>query len=200
MTTQDLQTLLYDGIDGYALSSAGRERYASYSENFTYGEVTPEVTANMLSAANAQPGEVFYDLGAGTGKGVLYAAFMSDLGKCVGIELIDELHGAAQNALARYNAEVRPVLPAHKQDQDIRFICGDMLAHDFSDGDIVFMHCTCFSPDLMQQITRLCEGLKAGSRVITVSKGLESPHFQLVLTQPCQMAWGSATLYYYQRS
>jgi len=71
---------------------------------------------------------------------------------------------------------------------------------DFGDADIVYTHCTCFSPVLMDAVTRRCERLKSGARVITVSKGLaESPAFTLRTMQPCQMAWGCATLYFYDR-
>ena len=68
-----------------------------------------------------------------------------------------------------------------------------MLEVDFSDADIIFTHCTCFSPELMDGITARFNQLKAGARVITVSKGLTSPLFVPIATQTTQMAWGTAT-------
>src|SRR5437867_2140564 len=85
-----LQGMLYGDIDGYSLSSRGRERTGNHGENMTYGEVTPEVMDQLMTMAAAKPDETFYDLGAGTGKGVLYSALMSDLGRCTGIELLQE--------------------------------------------------------------------------------------------------------------
>ena len=199
MTAQDLQDLLFSGVDGYSLSSRGRERASNYTENMTYGEITPDVTRQMLTAVGAKDGETFYDLGAGTGKGVIYAAFLFNLGKSVGVELLEELAGAAQQVLDKYNNEIRPQLPPEKHTQHIAIVNDDMLKHDFSDADIVYTHCTCFSPELMAGITQRCEQLKPGARVITVSKGMESPHLQYIGSEPCQMGWGCATLYFYKR-
>lgn len=194
-----LQSMLYGDIDGYSLSSRGRERAGIHSENMTYGEVTPEVMASIMDAVHAKQGEAFYDLGAGTGKGVLYAAIMSDVAKAVGVELLPELHGASQLAHQRYKDLVLPKLPAEKKAQHVEFVCGDMLVVDFADADIVFTHCTCFSPVLMDGITAKFNQLKKGARVITVSKGISSPYYTATGSMTVQMAWGTATAYFYEK-
>ncbi len=200
LDTAALQSMLYADVDGYALSSRGRERAGIHTENMTYGEVTPEVMATLMDAVKAKPGENFYDLGAGTGKGVLYSSLVSDLGRCVGIELLPELHEASKLAQQRYVEQVLPRLPASKQDQKIEMICGDMLQVDFSDADIIFTHCTCFSQPLMDAITQKFNQLKKGARVITVSKGLTSPLYAAVGSHTVQMAWGTATAYLYEKT
>jgi SAM-dependent methyltransferase len=199
LTWEQLMNTLYADIDGYGLSSRARERTGDYGENLTYGEVSPESMSQLLTAIQAKPGEVFYDLGAGTGKGVMYAALLSSLGKCVGIELLDELFSSSILALDRYRNHVLPMLPAERQLQQIQYRLGDMKIEDISDADIVFAHCTCWSPDLMAAITEKFNQLKPGARVITVSKGLESPYFAHTGTEMCQMAWGSATMYYWTK-
>ena len=200
-TSASVQSLLYDGIDGYALAAAGRERRANFGENFTYGDVTMGSMLQMLELTGAAAGETFYDLGAGTGKGVLYAALLSDFGRCVGIELVEELHGASAEALERYRARLLPALPERKRAQAIEMLLADLLETDFSDADVVFSHCTCFPEELMAKIAGRCERLKSGSRVVTVSKALpEAPHMTLSAVAPCQMAWGSASLYVYRRA
>lgn len=199
LDTAALQSLLFGDIDGYSLSSRGRERAGVHTENMTYGEVTPEVMELLMTAANAKAGENFYDLGAGTGKGVLYSSLMSDLGRCVGIELLPELHEASKLAHSRYNEHLLPKLPASKQAQKVEMLCGDMLEIDFSDADIIFTHCTCFSAPLMDAITEKFNKLKKGARVITVSKGLTSPHYVATVTHTVQMAWGTATAYLYEK-
>ncbi len=197
LDTQKVQQMLYGDIDGYSLSKRGREKVANFSENMTYGEVTPEVMEQLMTAVDAAPGEVFYDLGAGTGKAVIYAALMSDLQKSTGIELLEELHAASQLAASRYRDQVLPLLPDAKHQQSLAFVRGDMLATDFSDANIVFIHCTCFSMSLMDPLTEKFNQLKSGTRVITVSKGLHSPCYTPICTQECPMAWGSATAYCY---
>ncbi len=194
-----LQNMLFADIDGYSLSSRGRERNTSHPDSMTYGETTPEVMDALMRAVDAKPGENFYDLGAGTGKGVLYAALTSDIGKAVGIELLDELHGASRLALDRYKAQVSPLLPAHKQSQHIDFMCGDMLKIDYSDADIVYTHCTCFAQPLMDGITDRFNQFKDGARIITISKGITSPCYEAMGSMTVDMAWGTATAYMYRK-
>lgn len=59
---------------------------------------------------------------------------------------------------------------ARRQDCTLRFVCGDATAIDWSDSDVVFLHATCFSDDLMDKIARTGEKMKPGSFFITVSK------------------------------
>ncbi len=199
LTTAQVLDILYGDVDGYGLSTKGRERIQNYGEDFTYGEVTPEVMWNVMHAVGAQPGEVFYDLGSGTGKGVLFSGLLFDFAKCVGIEYLHELNESAKTAHARYQGYVLPLLPPEKSGQEMNFICGDMREQDISDADIVFTHCTCFSPALMDGMRAKLEGLKIGARVITVSRELGSPHYTYLGMIPVQMAWGAATAYLYQR-
>lgn len=198
LDTQGLLKLLYGDVDGYGLSNAGRERMGVTGEDFVYGEVTPEVIWDLLKTVNVQPGETFYDLGSGTGKGVLFASLLSDLGKSVGIELLRELHDSANIAFTRYRERILPHLP-EKHWQEIEYRCADMLEQDIADADIVFAHCTCWSPRLMDGITEKFARLRPGARVITVSKELQSPHYRSQGSMICQMAWGTATAYFWER-
>ncbi len=200
LTAQDLLAALYGDVQGYALSSAGRSRIARESDPaFTYGEVTPEAIEFMMSQVQPKEGEVFYDLGAGTGKGVMFSAFLSPFAKAVGIELLDELWASANDTLAKYEQNVKPNLPLEKQMQKIEFRKGDIFVEDISDGDVVFSHCTCFDDELMAKLTKQCETLKSGARVITVTKGINSPLFTTLGTMPFRMAWGDATVCFYQK-
>ena len=193
-----LLQILYGDVDGYGLSNQGRERAGVHMESMTYGEVTPDVMMELMQTANAQPGQVFYDLGSGTGKPALFASMLTDLGKCVGIELLPELNDAAQMVLQRYQDQILPYLP-QKHWQQIEYRCADMMEQDISDADIVFTHCTCFAPMLMDAIRAKCEQLKVGAIVITISKELGSPLFAHADTRVVQMAWGTATAYFWKK-
>lgn len=200
ITAQTILDTLYGDVQGYALSSSGRSRIAREADPaFTYGEVTPEAIEYIVSQAQPKQGEVFYDLGSGTGKGVMFASFFGNFAKSIGIELLDELWSSANHTLSRFESELKPHLPVEKQFQEIEFRNGDIFTQDISDGDVVFSHCTCFDDELMAKLTRQCETLKSGSRVITVTKGLNSPEFIALGTTPFRMAWGDATICFYQR-
>ncbi len=200
MNLATLQQTLYADVPGYSLSSAGRTKIErEWDSSLTYGEVTPEAVETMLSQVTAKDGEVFYDLGCGTGKAVIFAAFLHNFARCVGIDLVWDLWQAADQVRARYETEIQPLFPAERQGQQISFINGNFLEQDISDADIVFTHCTCFGEDLMQGITAKVEQLKPGARVITVTKSLLSPVYESLGSLPYRMAWGESTLHFHRR-
>lgn len=201
MTTDQLIALedrLFSDIQGYTLSSTGRIKLQREADPaFTYGEVTPDSMQMMIDSVQPQPGEVFYDLGSGTGKAVIFAAILGDFARCTGIELVEDLWQAANTARERYEAEVKMNLG--KSSQQVSFINGNMFDQDLSDGGVVFTHCTCFDDEMMARISQKLETLKPGSRVITVTKGLVSPEFELMGSVPYRLGWGEATVCFYRR-
>ncbi|OGK25231.1 hypothetical protein A3C25_04265 [Candidatus Roizmanbacteria bacterium RIFCSPHIGHO2_02_FULL_38_11] len=140
---------LYSGVDGYDISSKARKNLPYASKAHTYGEVTPEGFDKILKDAETKSGGVFYDLGSGTGKAVILASLFGNFSKLVGIEIIKGLYHTSKNILARFDPEVKPILPLEKQKQTIKFINSDFLEFDFSDADVVFTHSTCFYDELM---------------------------------------------------
>jgi hypothetical protein len=199
MTTAEVMEALYGEVQGYSLSSAGRAKLGRESDPvLTYGEVTPECMEQMMDAANVQPGEVFYDLGCGTGKAVVLSAFLRPFKRCVGVELVEDLYNSAIGAGARYMAEIKPQL-ADRENQNVEFVLGSMFEQDYSDGDVFYTHCTCFDDDMMNRISVMLEKCKPGTRVMTITKGLTSPQFELVQSAPIRMGWGEATMYLYKK-
>ena len=201
MTTATLQDLLFSDVAGYTLSAAGKAVIGREADPaLTYGECTPEAVAEILALTGAKPGEVFYDLGSGTGKMVVYAAFLVALKKSVGIELLPELHEAAQMVGERYRKEIQPQLSDERRDTSLEYRLGDIFTSDYSDADIVVSHCcTCFDDALMQRLSDKLEECKPGTRIATITRGLSSPVFEPVSVSTCQMGWGTATVNVYRR-
>ncbi len=201
ITAQHILDTLYGDVQGYSLSSQGRTRIAREADPaFTYGEVTPEAIEYIVTQVQPKEHEVFYDLGAGTGKGVVFASFFGPFSRSIGIELLPELWAAASDTATRYELEVKPQLPPHKHGQQIEFRNGDIFVQDISDADVVFSHCTCFDDELMGKLSDQCRTLKSGARIVTVTKGLVGPEFIALGTTPFRMAWGDATICFYQRA
>lgn len=197
---RELETRLFGDVAGYSLASAGRQRLGVDGNSyFTYGEVSPEAVQLIVEKSEAKPGEVFCDLGSGTGKAVVLAAAMHPFAKAYGIDLLCELTEAANRVADTYHATVRPALGEAWSAQEVAFLTGDIFATDWRDSDIVFSHCTCFDDELMQQLTNSCLHLKPGSRIVTVTKGLRSDEFDLYHSQPQRMGWGDATMFFYRR-
>ena len=72
----------------------------------TYGEVDLEGFAEVLLSVAPQPGEVFVDLGSGTGRAVFCAAAVAPWKQVVGVEYVKDLHSSAQRMAADFQAKV----------------------------------------------------------------------------------------------
>ena len=188
---------LYGNINGYTISAKARSTIPHPDRAFTYGEVAPESFYEILLNVTPQKGEVFYDLGSGTGKAVILASLFFEFSKCIGIETLEGLYEASKEILIRFNHESSLILGANNKVTD--FILSDFLEYDFSDGDIFFVHSTCFQDELMDQLSKKLECLKKGARVITVTKTITSSAFQEIQHKDTNMSWGKATVYYYKR-
>ncbi len=199
----DLVKKIFDGlyaeVDGYSLSALARGKLNYSDKTLTYGEVIPESFYKILSETQPKKGEIFYDLGSGTGKAVFLAALFFDFSRSVGIEILEDLHQAARRILLRYNQEIKKSLPSEKQKQVIDFIKTNFFDFDFSDGDVIFAHCTCLYDQMMEALSQKLEGLKKGTRVITTTKTLSSCQFIQRKVEAFQMGWGKSTVYFYEK-
>ncbi|MBI4009349.1 hypothetical protein HY357_03885 [Candidatus Roizmanbacteria bacterium] len=192
-------TSLYSGVDGYSISSKARKSLPYASKAHTYGEITPEGFSAILSDINLKPSGVFYDLGSGTGKGVILASIFGDFSKMIGIEILKELYETAKKVLKSYDQVVRPILPDEKKNQVLDFINADFLEYDFSNADVIFCHSTCFYDELMIALERKCMNLKKGTKIILVTKTFQSPFFKLLKSGEYPMTWGKATVNFYEK-
>ena len=190
---------LYTGVNGYTISSGARKNLPYASKAHTYGEVTPEGFSKILSDADAKSGGKFCDLGSGTGKAVVLASLFGNFSKLVGIEIIKDLYESSKNILARFDPEVRPILPIDRQNQVIDFVNSDFLEYDFSDADVVFTHSTCFYDELMLALERKCATLKKGTKILLATKTFQSPLFRFLKSGEYPMTWGKATVNFYEK-
>jgi SAM-dependent methyltransferase len=190
---------LYKGVDGYGIWDRNRWFHKEHLESLGYGEVGPDGFLDALRRAAPQPGEVFYDLGSGTGKAVFLAAMLFDFKKAVGIELMDSLGLVARKLLAKYDATYRPEMPEAQQHQELAFIDGSFLEKDFSDADVVFTHSTLFSPPLWDKLVARMESLKPGARVVCATKDITSEAFELKEDFRVVMPWGAPHMKLYVR-
>jgi predicted RNA methylase len=189
---------LYSPINGYKLSAIGKTEVKHNKKELTYGEVSPEAFYTILKSLPFKSNGVFYDLGSGTGKAVILAALLFNFSKCVGIELLEPLHNAAQDIQLRFEKEIQSLIHNYEE-KKIEFICEDFLFYDFSDANIIFTHSTCFTEDLWVKLTEKFEQLKNDTLIITVTRTLISENLQLIKTREYGMAWGRATVHIYKK-
>jgi len=196
---QEIFEQLYSGFSGYDIARHEKERMGLQEAATTYGEVIPPAFHDVMLAASPKEGEVFFDLGSGTGKATFLAALAFPFRRVVGIELLPGLGDAARKVLSHYDAEIRPRLGPEHQQQRIDFIDGDFLATDLSEADVLFAHGTCYGPELIAKLTHKLEELKPGARVVMAGQTLTSPELVFQKMKVMKTDWGSALAAVYQR-
>ncbi len=190
---------LYDKMDGRALSLKGREDQELKSKSYVYGEVVPDSFYEMIQDAQPQPGQIFYDLGSGTGKAVVLAHLFFDFSQCIGIELVDTLYNGSIDVLKQFDNEIKPTIAKEVENKQIKLIHGSFLDIDLRNADFVFMNSTCFQDDLMQLLEVKLEELRPHATVISLSKMLKSPAFQQYKHKLYEFSWGQATAFYHRK-
>ncbi len=179
-------------INGFSLSRSARTETDACE--YVYGEIDSTSWIALLSLTHPNPNTIFYDLGSGTGKTVLACAMVFDVKKSCGIELFPILHHAALDQLAHLKAHPDYQICA----QNIEFICGDFLVANLADATLIFLSATGLFGDLWLQINQHLEQLTQRPLIITTTKRLISPKFQLRHQTRVQMSWGVVNAYIQQ--
>ena len=171
---------------GYMLSQSSAERQGiarvTDAADLTYGDVPFSCMTQVLCAAiDGTPGGVFVDLGSGIGRGVLAAALLHNFSRCVGVELLQELHEAALEPARRF-AELRAAILAAESGAmpnfnlvagAVELHCGDLFDHPLADATLVFVCCVTWGPAIMQRLAaKLATELPEGARIVTVGQRL----------------------------
>ncbi len=191
---------LYSNVNGYYVSMNAKRKLAYTDKTLTYGEVLFDSFSEILFEAAPKTGEVFYDLGSGTGKAVLIANLLFPFSKTVGVELLKDINDVALQVAQRFDSEFKHAISKEKKLPELHYIEGNFLSYDFSDADIIFSHCTCHPDELIKIFSKRCdELLKTGARVITVTKPLFSEKFRLIKSKDYKMGWGEGTVLFYEK-
>ena len=199
--TQDFPATL-----GKDISKKERSENSLSNASLTYGEVeflSLGETFEIIKAVHGEikPGGIFYDLGSGSGKGVISAALLHNFTKCVGIEILQGLFAVSERLKTNYD-QIRLSLMEENRDlwqslPDVEFVNGDLFRVDWSDADVIFMNSTCFDIGMMDAIA-MCQ-VKAGTWGITLTKSLASSKWKVVQSFRKRMSWGEATVYIHIR-
>jgi Histone methylation protein DOT1 len=215
---------------GKELSTNERDLKGLRSATLVYGEIAFEPFAITLQKIHdlygglRAPGFRFYDLGSGCGKAVFAAALLHPWESCTGIELLEDLHGAANRMLNEVwrNDSFQEELPSSirysndddeehhesasatgagttgfvpKPKQRINFVQGDITKIEWSDGDVVFANSTCYDEPLMRELAVIADRMKVGSFFLSLTRKLPSAKFLILESVLSGMSWGGATIY-----
>jgi hypothetical protein len=87
----------FNDTDGQIISQRERSRLLLEDQHFTYGEIDPNSFIQILRDGEAFDGQIFYDLGSGSGKSLVTAALSGfSFLKVVGIEYLSGLCDASK--------------------------------------------------------------------------------------------------------
>jgi hypothetical protein len=169
----------------------------SNDNSLVYGEVEFASFLNLLQFFPKSKGGVFYDLGSGSGRAVFTVRFTLDFDRCIGIELLPNLHKLAVDVTEIYDQNFRHKLAL----QSVEFYCEDVLKYDWSDATVIFTCSTCFEDDLIFAIGEKAKDLQQGADLITLKKftGIDPDAFDIIQETVCPMSWGDADVFVYRR-
>lgn len=189
---------------GKHLANEGKlhmDEAARKSSSLVYGEIDFFSFAAIMEKIAPRPGELFVDLGHGTGRAVVAASLLygQTLGRCYGIELVPELHRGSVDVVEAYHRMIREhPLYFSQHEAIVEVEEGDFLSEEcfnWTTADIVFVNSTCFDLPLMERLAEKAERLEPGTRIVTLTKKLPSDKFAVVEQKQYAMSWGPATCY-----
>ena len=165
------------------------------NKDFVYGEIDFLSFCTILERAEPQGGDVFYDLGSGSGKAVFTAALFFDLSKAYGIELLPLLYTKAIAQLKKATVLFQNIKTGVeesylKQVATIQFIHHNFLDYDFADANIIYVAATCFTDSTWEKLIHKMAGLKSGTRIIVATKNIQHERFEVMYQGTELMSWG----------
>jgi hypothetical protein len=183
---------IYDGKNAFVIPSEEIDLIHKSGGNPTYGEITPQALRTLLTDLQLDGKDVFYGLGSGSGKEVLYVALATPA-KAVGVELSETRYNMAQSAK-------QTIQKAHNiyLGNKVRFINKNILqVRNMKRATVVFINNLCFSDKFMEQMAQKFKSLKDGATILSIGKQLpERPFYQLKQVYNLPMTWSSSTPVY----
>lgn len=186
------------GITGYNVAQEDVAVVREAGGDPTYGEITfPSKQKLFFEYVPLTKNDVFYDLGSGAGKLVMWVYLATPVKKAVGIELSKIRCELAQRAKKLTQEEIIPCCSDIKNIVDcikepnriIEFRNEDITKADIHDATVIFICATCFPEELMAKLTKRFAQLKDGLRVVTLKKLANDPSLHLIATYKMKMSW-----------
>ena len=150
----------------------------------------------------------FYDLGSGTGKAVIAMSLIFRFKRLIGIEFLENLYKLSLGIKQNYDKTIGNKFENYRQffnfdtPNQIEFLQGDFLKHNWEDTSIIFINSTCYSINLMNNIANKAnKECKSGTIIITFTKRLTALSVDWELRDGFRrlMSWGIATIYIHRR-
>ena len=193
-TTQEINQIIdevYTDVSGFSIAMHEREFIEDQGGNPTYGEITSDSVAKLLSDLHLTAKDYFFDLGSGVGKVCVQAALTTPA-YAIGIELSPTRYQGAQ--LIKEELIKRKILT---NPDKLMFIEQNIINADLSKATVIFMCSTCFSDSLMETLAnKMAHECNSGLRVITLKSLPQHAQFTLIKTYELPMTWSQGSPVY----
>eukprot|EP00826_Nyctotherus_ovalis_P049655 TRINITY_DN6018_c0_g3_i2.p1 TRINITY_DN6018_c0_g3~~TRINITY_DN6018_c0_g3_i2.p1 ORF type:complete len:357 (+),score=99.51 TRINITY_DN6018_c0_g3_i2:580-1650(+) len=185
---------LFGNVSGGLISQTERSAKKLTGAEFIYGEVEVLHFIALLRLASKETGQVFWDLGCGTGKAMVAAAMSeNDFREICGVELLEGLHKVASKAMERLCED------KEYKKKNFKLFKGDMKEVDWTNADIIYAASICFPANLIEALAEKGRRLKKGTKILTLKKWPLPEVYRVLYNLNVKMSWGRTGVYIMER-
>lgn len=165
--------------------------------NLQYGEITYEGMEPLYKAFSLTPEDVFYDLGSGVAKLVIYVGLRGVAAKSVGVEVGVRRHGLAVIACDRAHEELRNINQDYDEDRrammakckPFEAVLGDVRKNCYKDATVVNCSNLCMDQQVQNRMLDNLMRLPALRRLVVIAPLPARPRLKLVKAVSCACTW-----------
>jgi hypothetical protein len=192
---------VYSGIDGFKISDEAIKKSAYFYTGMIYDEVTNESFYQIIKNIKNPEQKVFIDLGSGVGKKVFLASLCFSFKKSIGIELLQDVYNASENAKEIYLDKIKSSSAINIPENDFEFINADFNKCDLSIGNVFYisMSKAAMEIELTGMLLHKLECLENGTEVITTGIPINSPFFKITGQDICQFSASEGNVFFHKR-
>eukprot|EP00747_Dinoflagellata_sp_TGD_P187937 gnl/TRDRNA2_/TRDRNA2_46138_c0_seq1.p1 gnl/TRDRNA2_/TRDRNA2_46138_c0~~gnl/TRDRNA2_/TRDRNA2_46138_c0_seq1.p1 ORF type:complete len:612 (-),score=104.43 gnl/TRDRNA2_/TRDRNA2_46138_c0_seq1:39-1874(-) len=181
------------------------------SSNLQYGEVTHDGMESFYKALQVNMNDVFYDLGSGIGKLVLYVAMRGEVSRSVGIEIGERRHCLAEDACSKLKTELEhQLVPGDEgtvtSDHSVHLsapcsefsvVLGDLRCKNlYLDATLIGVSNVCFGESVMSKLLdNVLRQPSSVRRLVSLTQMLHK-RLKLVRTLKVSCTWAKITTWY----
>jgi SAM-dependent methyltransferase len=160
----------------------GKKLFDLGPEELTYGEATWRSINKIMEFIKPARGNIFYDLGCGTGRICFFNNIYYGL-ETYGIDLIPTFIANAHKIVDKFALK------------NINFYQDNWLNRDISNADILYIAGTCLDENTIYELIQKLKTLKSGAFVISVSNPLKADFLEQVKVMNLPFSWGKAEVF-----
>lgn len=176
--------MIYEGKGGYILPPEEADTIYKEGGHPQYGEIPYESAAHILGDLKLTNQDVFYDLGAGTGKLVLQVYLTTPVRRSVGVELSKSRWQVADACRKQVATDEHITVG-----RDLDFLNQNISEANLSDATVCFISGVAFPASLIQRVMDRLSALDHEVKVISVLPLPAHKRFTLTKTYNLPMSW-----------